>query len=195
MALYNEIEKLEYGVSANDGLGYDIRNGAMITDSNFRNIVLFITGGLREMGRIDNVYLPMSRGGTGASTVAGVLKNFSLAIGPNNEMLYGYGNVGIYDTKFTVYGKPSNFFAFSKVTAGKYRLEGPIKWGVTGYRIAYPKDELGNFICGCVIESIASGIDILTYKVIFDNGLYRVDLTQPIDIPPDKFISLNLTAE
>jgi len=79
-----EIEQLNYGEAPNDKKGFDARTSEMITDNNFKAIVFWITGGLKTFGSLLNA-LPVSRGGTEATTAKQARINLGFVTGPTNQ--------------------------------------------------------------------------------------------------------------
>lgn len=193
---------IEYGVVANDKRGMDARNMSILMNDNTKELMTFLTGGERNTGKIPDA-LPVISGGTGAITPVGAKRNLEMTTGPNGEVFTSQGSVEVYDNTFKIYGRASNVMAFSKIATGHYRLEGTINWGTT-FKTKYPKDDLGNILCGAEIVPIASGIDIFTYKVFavpgenFHEGVeffWKLNKEKPIDIPADRFILFNLIHE
>lgn len=185
------IEKLEYGEAANDGKGYDLRNGVIITDNNFIEIVMWITGGLQKYGQL-NKPLPISRGGSESGTAAGARKNFGIVQGPNGEALIGNNSLEVYNDKYTVYGRANTDYAFTRVSEGVYKLEGVTAAGTLGFKQVLPADELGNVLIGAVAEITAGVLNIKTHPIVYTGGKAAVNTAVPADIPPGRFLLLNM---
>lgn len=164
----------------------------MITDNNFKAIVEWITGGAKQFGRISNVALPVSRGGTEASTAMQARINLGLVTGPNNEIVFGNNAVELFNSKYTKYGKVNNDYAFTKVGVGDYKLEGLFSdsYG-TGYKMVLPKDDLGNVLVGATIAVVSGVASIKTFAITVVEGKATLSAV-PMDIPDGRFILFNI---
>lgn len=187
-----DIEQLNYGEAPNDKKGFDARTSEMITDNNFKAIVEWITGGAKQFGRISNVALPVSRGGTEASTAMQARINLGLVTGPNNEIVFGNNAVELFNSKYTKHGKVNNDYAFTKVGVGDYKLEGlsSDSYG-TGYKMVLPKDDLGNVLVGATITIVSGVATIKTFAITVVNGQATLSAV-PMDIPDGRFILFNI---
>lgn len=187
-----DIEQLNYGEAPNDKKGFDARTSEMITDNNFKAIVEWITGGAKQFGRISNVALPVSRGGTEASTAMQARINLGLVTGPNNEIVFGNNAVELFNSKYTKYGKVNNDYAFTKVGVGDYKLEGLFSdsYG-TGYKMVLPKDDLGNVLVGATIAVVSGVASIKTFAITVVEGKATLSAV-PMDIPDGRFILFNI---
>ena len=186
------IERIPYGYAANDKKGIDLRNGTIIIDNNFIEIVLWITGGSKTEGPLNDA-LPISRGGTEATTAKGARENLGLVLGPNGEALIGNNSLEIYNTGYRVYGKVDNAYSFTRLDTGKYRLNGMlVGYGSLGFKEAYPKDELGNVLAGAVITLNGAELLIDVHPVKYGATGAVLDKSVFIDIPDKRFILLNM---
>ena len=189
----DSIEAIPHGYAANDKRGIDLRNGTIIIENNFKLLVFFLTGGEKELGKLDKP-IPIIRGGTGATTVAGAFKNMQITFDTNGDMKRYQGSVEVYDNKLTIRGQISTNLGFTKMDTGVYRIEGSTNWG-TGSKVSYPKDDLGNLLCGATTTPAGAGFDLKVYGLKHENGITVVDTTKPMDIPANSFILLNLITE
>lgn len=185
------IELPSVGDSANDGNGEYLRIACMMYNQNFKDIVAWITGGGKESGVL-NVSLPISQGGTGATTAAAARTNLGLVLGPNNELVYGNNSIEMYDDKFTLYGRVNNDYSFERTGLGTYSLNDIGSFSSYGYKILLPKDELDNVLVAAEVEIVERVLTVKTYAVKYVNGKAVMDTATPMDIPSGRFISLNV---
>ena len=186
-----EVEQLNYGEAPNDKKGFDARTSEMITDNNFKAIVFWITGGLKTFGSLLNA-LPVSRGGTEATTAKQARINLGFVTGPNNEFVFGNQSVELYDTGYRKHGAVNNDYAFTHVAVGEYKLEGLISDSFgTGYKMVLPKDELDNVLIGATITVLGGIATIKTFAINMVDGIATLSAT-PMDIPNGRFILFNI---
>ena len=186
-----EIEQLNYGEAPNDKKGFDARTSEMITDNNFKAIVFWITGGLKTFGSLLNA-LPVSRGGTEATTAKQARINLGFVTGPNSELVFGNYAVELFNTKYTKHGKTNNDYAFTHVGVGDYKLEGLVSDSFgTGYKMVLPKDELDNVLIGATIAVVSGVATIKTFAITMVGGKATLS-TVPMDIPEGRFILFNI---
>lgn len=187
-----DLERIPYGDAPNDRKGIDVRNLCIILDNNFVAVVEFLTGGLKQSGRLDQP-IPVTSGGTGGNTALQARKNLGLVTGPNNELVFGNNSLELYDNRYTLYGRSNNDYAFTKLGVGKYRLQGlsASPYG-SGYSMLFPKDELGNILVGAALL-IENGVALITvHPVVINAGKYVLNTASFVDIPSNRFISLNI---
>ena len=187
-----EVEQLNYGEAPNDKKGFDARTSEMITDNNFKAIVFWITGGLKTFGSLLNA-LPVSRGGTEATTAKQARINLGFVTGPNNEFVFGNQSVELYDTGYRKYGAVNNDYAFTHVGVGEYKLEGLVSDSFgTGYKMVLPKDELDNVLVGATIAVVSGVATIKTFAITMVSGKATLSAV-PMDIPEGRFILFNIS--
>lgn len=149
--------------------------------------------GAKQFGRISNVALPISRGGTEASSAMQARINLGLVTGPNSELVFGNHAVELFNIKYTKHGKTNNDYAFTHVGVGDYKLEGLVSNSFgTGYKMVLPKDELGNVLVGATIDIVSGIATIKTFAINMVEGIATLS-TVPMDIPEGRFILFNIS--
>ena len=187
------VEKIEVGEVADDKKGWPLRDICVSLNLSLAEIVLWITGGAKEFGDLNNA-LPIERGGTGATTAASARKALGIVRGSNYELAFANNCLELYDDRVTNYGLTDTVHGFTKVATGHYRLAAIVAGYGTGVKYIVPKDDIGNPLCYITIsfESTLDTADILVYGVGVDGSGNRISNGVLQDIPLNRFIMLNI---
>lgn len=182
-------QRFQYGDAANDNKGDLLRVHTIKLEDMSTMLFTWISGGSSEVTLPDA--LPIARGGTGGTTAQQGRLNLGMLVNTNNELVFGSRAISVYDGAILDHDgtvKPG----FIKNGIGDYRINGPLGFALFGFKYCLPKDELGNVLCGAKIVFDASGLTLTTHPVVFNNGIYSVDETTKIDIPPTRCIDISV---
>lgn len=184
-----ERERFIYGDVAGDGKGDELRIHAIKAEHSNNLVYSWLSGGASEV-RLPNA-LPVSRGGTGATTAQGARLSMGILVSTNNELLFGSKAISVYDGAVLDHDgtvKPG----FIKNSVGNYRINGPLGFALNGFKYCLPKDELGNVLCGAKIVFDSSGLTLTTHPVSLQGGMWVMDELTFIDIPSTRCIDISV---
>lgn len=182
-----ERERFNYGEAAGDGKGDPIRVHAIKAEHTEKLVYTWLSGGASEV-RLPEA-LPITRGGTGATTVAGTLRNLGYFEDANHTLRRGvkvlsFGNTGMRDQFKNV---PDA--SFSRVAEGHYRITGAnlsqALWG-----IVIPQGPEGFMKAFVELNTSNNIIEIKTYYPDFST--WPPKLGAPMDLPPGWQVDLEI---
>lgn len=182
-----ERERFNYGEVAGDGKGDFLRIHAIKAEQAETIVFGWLTGGLSQTKLLDA--LPVSRGGTGATTANKARLNLGLTVNTNNEVMFGSRAVSLYDGAVLDHDGTVKPY-FIKNGVGDYTVGNVIGFG-SGFTYILPRDELGNLLCGCEITFMGEAI-VKVYAVKFEGGKYILDKSVPMDIPNSRRIDISV---
>ena len=184
-----ERERFKYGDAAGDGKGDFLHTHGVKAEHAETLVFSWLSGGASEVRLPDA--LPITRGGTGGTTAQKGRLNLGMLVNTNNELVFGSRAISVYDGAILDHDntvKPG----FIKNGTGDYRINGPLGFALFGFKYCLPKDELGNVLCGAKIVFDATGLTLTTHPVKFNAGIYSIDETIKIDIPPTRCIDISV---
>ena len=181
-----ERERFNYGESAGDGKGDYLHTHGVKAEHAETLVFSWLSGGASEV-RLPTA-LPISRGGTGATTASKSRLNLGIFANTNNELMFGSKAVSVYDgTVLDHDGSIKPYF--NKTGTGKYIIGNVIGFG-SGFTYVLPKDEMGNLLCGCEI-TFTGEANVSVYAIKYEDGKAVLDKTVPIDIPSGRCIDIS----
>lgn len=183
-----ERERFEYGEVAGDNKGDLLRIHAIKAEHTANLLFTWLSGASSEV-RLPNA-LPIERGGTGATTANRARMNLGMIINTNNEVSFGARAVSVYDGTVLDHDNTVKPY-FIKNGVGDYTVGNVTGFNPTSFTYILPKDELGNLLCGCEITFAGEAI-IKVYAVKFEDGIFQLDKTLPMDIPPGRCIDISV---
>ena len=181
-----ERERFNYGESAGDGKGDFLHTHGVKAEHAETLVFSWLSGGASEV-RLPTA-LPISRGGTGATTISKSRLNLGILVNTNNELVFGSKAVSVYDGTVLDHDgtiKPM----FSKQGVGKYLISGVTGFG-SGFTYVLPRDELGNLLCGCEI-TFTGEANVSVYAIKYEDGKAVLDKSIPMDIPDKRCIDIS----
>lgn len=182
-----ERQRFEYGDAANDGKGDPIRVHAIKAEQ--ANTILFnwLSGGASEVALKEA--LPISRGGTGSTTVAGTLRTLGYFEDANHTLRRGIKVLSIGNTGMRDQFKNVPDASFTRVAEGHYRITGAelsqAMWG-----IVIPQGPEGFMKAFVEINPSVNTIEIKTYYPDFST--WPPKLGAPMDLPPGWQVDLEI---
>ena len=77
---------------------------------------------------------------------------------------------------------------------GKYVITGASRYALEGFKVIYPRNDLGNLLCGCelVFDTTANTTIVSVYAIDYVNGKAVLDKSALISIPDNRCIDLNI---
>lgn len=86
--------------------------------------------------------------------------------------------------------------SFEKLGIGDYLIKGSLGFAQTGWYVEQPKDANGNIFHAVVYDTLDNGdLSIKTYECKLEGVNSVADLTKPVDIKENRFISIRLHEE
>lgn len=191
MAGQFERQRFQYGDAAGDKKGDLLRNHVIKAEEAMSILFSWLSGARSEV-TLQNA-LPIERGGTGGTTANSGRLGLGLFVDTNDEIVFGAKAISVYDGLVLDHDgsiKP----AITKVDTGHYTITNIPGFALNGFTYRIPKDELGNPLCGCSIEfdTVSSIATLKVYAIIFVDGKYSIDVSQPIDIPNSRCIDISV---
>lgn len=117
-----ERERFNYGESAGDGRGDFLRVHAIKAEDTNAKLFTWLSGGASEV-TLPNA-LPISRGGTGATTVAALIKSIGFFIDANYVLRRGLKVISVTDKGITDNFNNVPTARFERISLGTYSLTG-----------------------------------------------------------------------
>lgn len=185
------LQVIYLGQSAGDGKGDLLYNAMQKTNQNFVELYNWIGGATGSL--VLPNFLPVSRGGTGSTSVQGARKNMGLYVDVNGGVVFGYPVVDLFNHKADCTDAALQV-GFSRTAVGKYELTNTKGLGINGFKMVLPKDDLGMPLFGAVLSYTDGLLRISTYKTKIDTtaGKVVVDTSKPMDIPAGSFMNIHI---
>ena len=183
-----ECERFLYGDAAGDGKGDLLRVHAVKAEHAHNLVFSWLSGGASEV-TLPNA-LPISRGGTGATTVAGVIRKLGYFEDTNHVLRRGtkvltLGNTGILD-RFQ--NMPNAMFTRNGV--GDYSITGVVP-GTALFGMVLPVNHLNQLKCYATTSVAPSGEMVI--KVFEANNTTNPPSAgAPMDLPAGTYIDLEV---
>ena len=182
-----ERERFLYGDAAGDNKGDYLRVHAIKAENALSILFSWLSGAASEVSLLNN--LPISRGGTGASTAQKARLNLGLFVTTNNEIVFGGKGISLYDSAVLDHDgtvKPS----LTKHGVGDYTVGNVTGFASNTFTYILPRDELGNLLCGCEI-TFTGECNVKVYDLKHVDGKVLLDKTKPMDIPSGRCIDIS----
>ena len=182
-----ERERFKYGDAAGDGKGDLLRMHGIKAEHSMNLLFSWLTANRSEVRLLDS--LPIERGGTGASTVTGLLKNIGYFEDTNHTLRRGVKVLSVANTG--TIDRFSNLpeVTFRKVSTGTYELKGFVNTSIL-FGLVFPVNNLNQVTH---MAELAELEDHTGYTL----KVHLADYTNPIpvlgalvDIPLSKYIDI-----
>lgn len=164
-----ERERFSYGDAPGDKKGDPIRTHAMKAERTDGIIFSWLSGGSSETTLPQA--LPVSRGGTGSTTVAGTLRNLGYFEDVNHTLRRGIKAITVSNVAAVDNFKNITELLWSHSDVGTYTLKGALPssdlWGVV-----VPTDYLGVPKYVVELNTVGDTTTVLVYTAVLSNGAY-----------------------
>lgn len=185
------LEVIYLGQSAGDGKGDLLYNAMQKTNQNFVELYNWVGGATGSLVLPD--FLPISRGGTGSTSVQGARKNMGLYVDVNGGVVFGYPVVDLFNHKADCTDATLQV-GFTRTAVGKYVLTNTKGLGINGFKMVLPKDDLGIPLFGATLSYVDGLLQVNTYALIVEqlSGRLVLNTNSPMDIPAGSYMNIHI---